>query len=175
MLGRPFGSRFGGRRGFLNVHYGVWVRTGRHWFIEWTWVLLDCELPSQLVGLQCSLASSSRMAATPPYHLLRPYRIWRDIQFWKAHLKRAFYKLNFSDGTYQVQRVSHTFLGIFLVEHSFNRAYLPRKDLFSLLPSPFPTSFQTLSLVGLRMGSKCEIKTLLWFPSNMKVCVHDGT
>lgn len=52
----------------MSAHCRVWV-SGKHWFINWTPVLLDCELKEEL---RCSRAPSLRMAATPLNVCLAP-------------------------------------------------------------------------------------------------------
>lgn len=121
------------------------------------------------VALQCSLASSSRVAASPLSYLLRPFHIRRAV----FSSEKAFSKPQFSGGTYQARKgISHprklpgralcTLMVIYL-----GRTYFPSCQIPLLLFSKF-------FLLCLRLGSKREIKTLLGFPSNMNIYVHDS-
>lgn len=137
----------------MRAHCGVWVSSGKHWFINQTQVSLDYELKEEL------RAPSLRMAATPLNVYLGPAT---------SHLLYSVLGGSFKEGfltAYQWWDISGTegYLTSSQESSLWNspstRGCLFGKDLFFLLKSPCPIPFQTLSLGSLRMGSKSEIKT----------------
>lgn len=163
MLKRQFGCRFGEGQGVSECPLWRLDEYCRHWFIDWIWVFLP-------MGSRwhCSAAWHSHQGWQHPHFPIYLGPSTSDVPY-------SVLKNYLPSHSSMVVRIRHgrasLIQGSFLVEHSklmviyLGRTYFPSCQILLLLFSKF-------FLLCLRLGSKREIKTLLWFPSNMDIYVH---
>lgn len=149
-------NKFGDGSGFMRAHCRVRVSSGKHCFINCTQVLLDYELKEVL---RCSWAPSLRLAATPLNVQLGPATSDLLYLVLEGSFNKGFLTACQWWDIIRHRRISHIFLGIFLVELSINSSLFTCEGLIFPSEKSLSYLFSNSFVRSLIMGSKSEIKT----------------